>query len=99
MEFLPFRYYVREKETSNVKFEIIAVTPHKFQIRLPEYDYIKACPGMYVEYNRDQTLLFLLAYDKNQCLEFIKKLYMRMGSPDEYIEKLCNNPAFAKCKI
>lgn len=92
--FNPFRYYIKEK--SNVRFEITAETPHKFMVRLPEYDFIKEMPGVTVEFNRGQLLLFLLAYDERQCLEFMEKLYTNMGCNAECIDKLRRNPAFER---
>ena len=89
---IPFRHYIREPHGSAVKFEILAATQNEFQVRYPDYDYIKMGTGPSVMYNREQLLCFLLVYDKAECLEFMEKLYHHMGWPTE---KLYANPAFA----
>lgn len=89
---IPFRHCIREPHGSAVKFEILAAAPNEFQVRYPDYDYIKMGVGPSVLYNREQLLCFLLAYDKAECLEFMEKLYHHMGWPTE---KLYANPAFA----
>ena len=96
MGFKQFRHCIREKEMTHTKFEIIAETPHRFHVRFPEYDYLKDNHGLVTEFNRQQLLLFLLAYDEKQCLEFMEVLHTNMGSDREYIEHLSRNPAFAK---
>lgn len=98
MGFKKFRYCIKEKDIPCIKFEILAETPHKFHVRMPQYDYIKEEPRLSVEYDREQLILFLLAYDEKQCLEFMEKLYANMGSATEYIDKLRQNPAFAMCQ-
>lgn len=89
---IPFRHCIREPHGPAVKFEILAAAPNEFQVRYPDYDYIKMGAGPSVMYNREQLLCFLLAYDKAECLEFMEKLYHHMGWP---AEKLYANPAFA----
>lgn len=89
---IPFRHCIREPHGSAVKFEILAAAPNEFQVRYPDYDYIKMGVGPSVMYNREQLLCFLLTYDKAECLEFMEKLYHHMGWPTE---KLYANPAFA----
>lgn len=91
MSFIPFRHCIREPYRPEVKFEILVATPNEFQVRYPDYDYIKMEVGPSVTYNREQLLCFLLAYDKAECLEFMEKLYFHMGWPTE---KLYENPAF-----
>lgn len=93
-DFCSFRYCVREKDKPYIKFEIFAVGPNEFDVRFPDYDYIKNGPGMCVKYNREQLLLFLLAYDEKQCLDFIKTLHRNMGSDERYIEELEQNPVW-----
>ena len=90
---IPFRHCIMEPHGSAVKFEILAATTNEFQVRYPDYDYIKIGAGPSVMYNREQLLCFLLAYDKAECLEFMEKLYHHMGWPTE---KLHENPAFAE---
>lgn len=94
--FQPFRYYVNEKGKEFTKFTITAETPHKFRVRFPEFDYIKVKPSTTVEFNQEQLLLFLLAYDEEQCCDFAETLYTNMGCDKGYIEKMRNNSAFAK---
>lgn len=38
---IPFRHCIREPHGSAVKFEILAAAPNEFQVRYPDYDYIK----------------------------------------------------------
>lgn len=38
---IPFRHCIREPHGSAVKFEILAATTNEFQVRYPDYDYIK----------------------------------------------------------
>lgn len=96
--FQPFRYCISERDNESIKFTIMAETPHKFQVRFPEYDYIKIRPSVSVEFNQEQLLLFLLAYDEKQCLDFAEKLFTNMGCDKQYIEKMRSNPAFAKAQ-
>lgn len=96
-EFRPYRHYIKEKELPFIKFEIIVETPNKFHVRFPDFDYIKMTPKLSVEYDLNQLLLFLLLYDKKQCLEFMEKLYAYEGCSGEYIKKLRENPVF--CEI
>lgn len=42
---IPFRHCIREPHGSAVKFEILAAAPNEFQVRYPDYDYIKWEPG------------------------------------------------------
>lgn len=91
-EFEPFRHCIRETNSPHVKFEILVATPHEFQVRYPDYDYIKMGARPSVTYDREQLLCFLLAYDKSECLEFMERLYHHMGWSTE---KLYENPAFA----
>lgn len=90
---IPFRHCIREPHGPAVKFEILAATQNEFQVRYPDYDYIKMGTGPSVMYNREQLLCFLLTYDKAECLEFMEKLYHHMGWSTE---KLHENPAFAE---
>ena len=76
---IPFRHCIREPHGSTVKFEILVATQNEFQVRYPDYDYIKMGAGPSVMYNREQLLCFLLAYDKAECLEFMEKLYHHIG--------------------
>lgn len=69
---IPFRHCIREPHGSAVKFEILAAAPNEFQVRYPDYDYIKMGVGPSVMYNREQLLCFLLTYDKAECLEFME---------------------------
>lgn len=94
--FQPFRYCINERDNESIKFTIMAETPHKLQVRFPEYDYIKIRPSVSVEFNQEQLLLFLLAHDEKQCLDFAEKLFTNMGLDKQYIEKMRSNPAFAK---
>lgn len=97
MDFIPFRHYIREPHQPHIKFEIFALTKDKFQVRLPEYDYIKISPGPCVEYDRNQLLCFLLAYDKTECFCFMEKLYHIMGySQEEMQRRLYENPIFTE---
>lgn len=64
---IPFRHCIREPHGSAVKFEILAAAPNEFQVRYPDYDYIKMGVGPSVMYNREQLLCFLLTYDKAEC--------------------------------
>ena len=56
---IPFRHCIREPHRSEVKFEILAAAPNEFQVRYPDYDYIKMGAGPSVMYNREQLLCFL----------------------------------------
>lgn len=96
--FTPFRHCIREPHGNHVKFEIQAVTPHNFLVRFPKYDYIKETPCVSVEYDREQLICFLLAYDEAECLEFMEKLYGCMGAPQKKIAALRDNPAFSRLK-
>lgn len=69
---IPFRHCIREPHRPEVKFEILAAAPNEFQVRYPDYDYIKMGAGPSVMYNREQLLCFLLTYDKAECLEFME---------------------------
>ena len=42
---IPFRHCIREPHGSAVKFEILAAAPNEFQVRYPDYDYIKMGAG------------------------------------------------------
>lgn len=78
-----------------VKFEILVMSPHRFSVRMPEFDYIKSGNGACVEYDSDQMLCFLLAYDKKQCHEFIKQLWLHAGVYAGKVEnKLSEIPIF-----
>lgn len=98
MKFIQFRHCIREPHGNHIKFEIRAVTPQNFLVRFPEYDYIKETPCISVEYNREQLICFLLAYDEAECLAFMEKLYGCMGAPPEKILALRDNPAFSRLK-
>jgi hypothetical protein len=75
---IPFRHCIREPHGSAVKFEILAATTNEFQVRYPDYDYIKMGAGPSVLYNREQLLCFLhlghkstfVAPSKNPSLEW-----------------------------
>jgi hypothetical protein len=82
--FTVFEYVNSER---HVKFKILASTPHIFLVRMPEFDYVKSEVKACVEYDLDQLLCFLLAYDKKQCHEFMKQLYRHSGVDDEKIVK------------
>lgn len=70
---IPFRHCIREPHGSAVKFEILAAAPNEFQVRYPDYDYIKMGVGPSVMYNREQLLCFLLTYDKAEyAIAFIQ---------------------------
>lgn len=86
---IPFRHCIREPHGSAVKFEILAAAPNEFQVRYPDYDYIKMGVGPSVMYNREQLLCFLLTYDKAECLEFMEKLYHHMGWSTEKLHETC----------
>lgn len=78
-----------------VKFEIWVMSPHSFSVRMPEFDYIKSRTKLCVEYDLDQMLCFLLAYDKKQCHEFMKRLYQSSCADNERIEaKFSEIPIF-----
>lgn len=95
----PFRYCVKEREKDAILFEITADTPQKFFVRFPEFDYIKEAPRMCVEYNREQLLCFMLAYDRTECKKFMEKLYSNMDCPDGYMQRhIYENPLFADMK-
>lgn len=95
--FTPFRFYVYEYVgcESHVKFEIFAKDAYLFDVRNPEFDYIKEYPSPCVEYNRAQLLCFLLTYDKKQCFDFMQKLYKHCGAEDKKINiRLSQIPIF-----
>lgn len=64
-----FRHSV--KKDGHVQFEIWVEDSHTFNVRLPEFDYIRSRTGCFTEFDREQLLMFLLAYDREECLRFI----------------------------
>lgn len=95
--FTPFRFPVFEYVGGerHVKFEILAMTPHKFSVRLPEFDYIRNRTEVCTEYDTDQMLCFLLTYDKKQCHEFMKNLWQHSGVDNGKIDaKFSEIPIF-----
>lgn len=90
-----FPVFEHDNDERNLKFEILAMTPYRFSVRMPEFDYIKSEVKACVEYNLDQLLCFLLAYDKKQCHEFMKCLWKQSGVDEEIVEaKLSKIPIF-----
>ena len=73
---IPFRHCIREPHGSAVKFEILAAAPNEFQVRYPDYDYIKMGVGPSVMYNREG---FSMAGQR-------KKNDIRNTLSDSYIE-------------
>ena len=59
MSFLPFRHCIREPHRPAVKFEILAAAPNEFQVRYPDYDYIKMGAGPSVIVQQRTITVFL----------------------------------------
>lgn len=87
-----FRHCV--KKDGHVHFEIWAYDSQNFSVRLPEFDYIKSWPGIGTDFKRDQLLLFLLAYDRKECLRFILAMLKHSDRPKGMEEKIKSIPIF-----
>ena len=88
------RFRHRVKKDGHVHFEIWVEDSHTFNVRLPEFDYIRSRTGCSTEFERDQLLMFLLAYDREECLRFIIAMCEHSEFSEAAKEKIKAIPVF-----